>query len=157
MKFKGIQKTLECKQINHGSREQIFPLLCPVRESDWIDGWEYEMIHSKSGYAEQDCVFATPHKDDLKTIWQITQYDPYNFNLEFVRLTPKENIVKININLESISDTKTRSHISYQYTGLNKNQNRFIKAELPELFLNNMTYWENALNHYLKTRKKLKK
>ena len=26
--------------------DKVFPLLCPVREYDWIKGWECRMIHS---------------------------------------------------------------------------------------------------------------
>ena len=157
MKFTGIQKTLNYTQINNGSQEEIFPLLCPVREVDWIEGWEYEMIHSESGLAEQDCVFTTPHKDELKTIWQITEYDSDFYKIEFVRVTPKENIVKINIELEYVSDNVTKAYISYQYTGLNKQQNKFIETELETSFLNSLNYWEKAINHYLKTGSKLLK
>lgn len=152
-----IQKTFSYTQLNKGSRDDIFPLLCPVREADWIDGWEYEMIYSKSGFAEQDCVFATPHMDGLKTIWQITHYDRDNYNIGFVRVTPNENIVKITISLEFIRNTETKSHISYQYTGLNDIQNKYIETELATDFINNMQYWEKAINYYLKTGEKLKK
>ena len=30
--------------------ENIFPLLCPAREADWIPGWDSELIYTKSGY-----------------------------------------------------------------------------------------------------------
>ncbi len=151
MIFKGIQKPLRYVQTNPGSREEIFPLLCPVPERDWIDGWEYEMIHSISGFAELGCVFTTPYKGDLKTIWQITQFDTDNYCIEFVRVTPGETIVKINIDLERIDRNKTETHISYQYTGLNEDQNQSIINSIPAAFTNNMIYWENAINHYLKT------
>jgi hypothetical protein len=34
--------------------EDVFPLLCPVREADWLAGWMdgLEMVHSGSGLAE---------------------------------------------------------------------------------------------------------
>lgn len=25
--------------------ETVFPLLCPVREAEWLDGWQYAMIY----------------------------------------------------------------------------------------------------------------
>ena len=157
MKFKGIQKTFKYIQSHQVSPDQVFPLLCPVREADWIDGWEYEMIYSKSGYAEQDCVFTTPHADDLKTVWQVTAYNPESFEVEFVRVTPQENIVKIKISVEPFSNNSSKSHISYQYTGLNTSQNDFIENRLPGIFKANMEYWEAAINHYLKTGEKLKR
>lgn len=40
---------------------RVFPLLCPVREADWLEGWGeiVEMVHSDSGLAEDGCVFLT--------------------------------------------------------------------------------------------------
>ena len=39
---------------------RVFPLLCPVREADWIEGWDPISVWSESGVAEPDCVFTTP-------------------------------------------------------------------------------------------------
>ena len=39
--------------------DRVFPLLCPVREYEWIPGWECDVLHSVSGVAEEDCVFRT--------------------------------------------------------------------------------------------------
>ncbi|WP_370477790.1 hypothetical protein [Tamlana flava] len=157
MEFIGIQKTFHFIQTNMANREEIFPLLCPIREADWIDGWEYNMIHSKSGLIEKNCVFSTPNHGNLETIWQVIHYNKDTYSIEFVRVTPRETIVKISIQLESISNFKTRSIISYQYTGLNESQNKKIESSLEEEFIASMNYWENALNHYLKTGKKLLK
>jgi len=38
---------------------KVFPLLCPLREYEWIEGWQCEMLHSDSGIAEKNCVFRT--------------------------------------------------------------------------------------------------
>jgi len=37
----------------------VFPLYCPVRETEWADGWIPELVISSSGIAERDCVFVT--------------------------------------------------------------------------------------------------
>jgi len=152
-----MQKTFTYNQLNDGTREQVFPLLCPVREKDWLDGWEYKMIHSKSGLAEKDCVFSTPHHGKFDTIWQVTQYDPIEFKIEFIRVTPTESVVRINISLSATGDYKTEANISYQYTGLNEDQNRFIENDLEDQFQENMKLWEKAINHYLKSGEKLTK
>ncbi len=155
MSFTGTQVVKSFTQVNHGTPDEVFPLLCPEREKDWLEGWDCEMVHSKSGYAEQDCVFTTSD-GDLKTVWQITQYKPPEF-LEFLRVHPGENVVKINIQLELRDDGYTNAFISYQYTALNENQNQFIDQELGQLFKSNMIWWEKALNHYLATGEKLLK
>ncbi|HET7731794.1 MAG TPA: hypothetical protein VFK48_17360, partial [Usitatibacter sp.] len=42
-----------------GEPGQVFPLLCPVREADWIEGWDPGIVITASGVAERDCVFTT--------------------------------------------------------------------------------------------------
>jgi len=157
MAFVGKQRTFEYMQTNNASPETVFPLLCPVREADWVDGWQYELIHSKSGFAEQDCVFSTSYNDQTNAVWQITQYNKEEFQLEFMKFIPNETINKINICLESLGENSTKSIISYQYTGLNEEQNKIIETSQESSFKRLMEYWEKAIKHYLKTGKKLLK
>ncbi|MGI9537489.1 MAG: hypothetical protein ACR2PB_10480, partial [Desulfocapsaceae bacterium] len=50
--------------------EKVFPLLCPVREYEWIPQWQCEMIYSRSGVAELGCVFSTDFKDSFgREVW----------------------------------------------------------------------------------------
>ena len=156
MAFVGKQVTFEFKQVNTASPDKVFPLLCPVREKDWLDGWDYEMIHSVTGLAEKDCVFSTFGQGQEKTIWHITQHNQVNHSIEFVRFTPNLNVVKININLEGRQDGNTETLIKYQYTGLNEDQNNFIEDELEESFTVSMQWWEKAINYYLETGEMLK-
>ncbi len=157
MDFIGIQKTLTRVQTNNGPVEKVFPLLCPVREKEWLDGWDYTMIHSRSGRIEQDCVFTTPNAGGPDTVWQVTQYDRHGHVIEFLRVTPQEDVVKINIRLEARDTRTTRTYISYRYTALNEEQNLFIKEELEKQFTTAMDWWEKAINHYLATGTLLKK
>lgn len=157
MNFKGIQKTYSYTQINNGSIKNVFPLLCPVREMDWLDGWNFKMIHSNSGLIEKDCVFTTPHHGEYETVWHVTQYDKLNYKIEFLRVTPNENIVKINILLDRINVQQTKAIIDYQYTALNEEQNEFINNELGQSFIDSMKWWEKSINYYLASGKMLRK
>ena len=58
--FRGNRITHEYTQTNAAPPSAVFPLLCPVRETDWVPGWQYRMIYSLSGM-EAGCVFATPN------------------------------------------------------------------------------------------------
>jgi hypothetical protein len=56
--------------------DAIFPLLCPVREFDWIQPWQCEMVYTDSGRAELDCVFKTNFPDDgPEDTWVISRYE----------------------------------------------------------------------------------
>ena len=59
--FKACRVAHEYTQTNPASPEKVFPLLCPVREADWIPGWRYKLIYSESGVAELGCIFTTEH------------------------------------------------------------------------------------------------
>ena len=157
MSYQTSRKEFSYTQINEASPERVFQLLCPVREKDWIDGWEFEIIYSQSGFAEQGCVFSTPHHGSSHTIWYITKHDAKKYEIEFVRVTPNEQVVKIFISLKSIAEDKTQALITYEYTGLNETQVAFIQNGMEAEFIKSMTYWERAINHYLKTGKKLMK
>ena len=157
MGFKGIKVTKTYSQINHAKPAKVFPLLCPVKEKNWIDGWEYKMIYSESGVVEKGCIFSTPHHGNEETIWYVTEHDVKNFKVEFLRVTPKQEVVKIKIILEENGDDTTTSNITYEYTGLSKERNHWIKNELDKSFNDSMAWWKNAINHYLKTGKKLMK
>ncbi len=66
------EKVFELK----AAAEEIFPLLCPVREYDWIPDWRCTMIHSDSGVAEKDAVFHTRELFGKRTVWTCITYEP---------------------------------------------------------------------------------
>jgi hypothetical protein len=152
-----IRKTLTYRQLNTGNIRDVFPLLCPVRERDWLDGWQCTLVHSNSGLIEEGCVFTTPHHGKLETTWYVTLHDPEKYSIEFVRVTPEESVVKINIELQPVSQDSTESLITYEFTSLRETQNQFIQTELEQEFKTSMLWWEKAINHYLKTGEKLVK
>ncbi len=37
----------------------VSPLLCPVRELEWLEGWSAGVVYSDSGLAENNCIFTS--------------------------------------------------------------------------------------------------
>ncbi len=68
--------------------ERVFPLLCPVREHEWIDTWAARIVYTDSGLAEEGCVFTTSEHDGTETVWTISRYAPEAATIEFVVVTP---------------------------------------------------------------------
>jgi hypothetical protein len=64
---KRVSRTYTRKPI--ASPEAVLPLLCPVREADWIQGWNPHLVVSASGVAERDCAFAARLADAIKAAW----------------------------------------------------------------------------------------
>jgi hypothetical protein len=145
------RKTFTYTQINTGNIKEVFPLLCPVMEREWIDGWDCNMIYTKSGYIEEDCVFTTTHHGNQETVWHVTHYNKENYTIEFLRVTPNENTVRIKIHLEELERSKTKAHIYYMYTLLKKCNTAIEFKAIEKSFFYSMHWWEKAINYYLKT------
>ena len=79
--------------------KQVFPLLCPVREAEWIDGWDPIGVFSSSGKAERDCVFVT-RADPGNAVWVITEHDPRDLRLKILKVIPAHAVVEIVIQLQ---------------------------------------------------------
>jgi hypothetical protein len=42
--FKSHRTAHEYIQTNPAPPQRVFPLLCPVREGDWLPGWQYRLM-----------------------------------------------------------------------------------------------------------------
>jgi hypothetical protein len=140
-------------QTNDGSPEAVFPLLCPVREAAWVPDWQYRMIYSQSGVAEDGCVFATPNDAGPETIWTVTDYDPALFRIAFAWVQPGMLATQLRIALAPAAGGKTGARIRYVYTALSPEGNAVLDRYTPEWFRTKMRSWEVAINHYLRTGK----
>ena len=137
---------------------KVFPLLCPVREKDWLEGWDYEMVYSLSGIAERDCIFTTARHGPSKFIWIVTNYDPDHLFISFVNFMPGVRAMKISITLDENLESTTCAHITYTCTALGEPGQHFIAHQFNEgRFQHMMINWENSINHYLATGQMLKK
>ena len=145
--------THEYTQTNDAPPETVFPLLCPVREADWVPGWQYTMIYSKSGVAEAGCVFTTPNDDGTQTTWLVTEYDPARLRIGFAWVNPGQVAAQIEISLKKNSKGATTAVIRYTYTGLSTAGNQEVERYDKKLFEQKMQGWEAAINHYLRTGK----
>lgn len=149
--FHGTRVTHEYAQTNLAAAETVFPLLCPVREAEWVPGWEYRLIHSQSGVAEMGCVFTTPNENGMETVWVVTEYEPAAFRIAFAWVWPGLVAAQIRIALREKSAAVTEAQIRYSYTGLSAEGNREVARYDEGWFRNKMQSWEKAINCYLKT------
>ncbi|HUA16244.1 MAG TPA: hypothetical protein VMG31_13180 [Verrucomicrobiae bacterium] len=161
--FRGNRILHQYVQTNCAAPEQVFPLLCPVREADWLPGWQYRLIYSDTGVAEAGCVFTTPNppgsaepeRAAAETTWIVTDYDPVALRIGYLWVDAGRIITELRIQLERGGEGETRTHIRYRYTGLSPEGNRDLERYTEEWFASKMRHWETAINHYLRTGRKL--
>lgn len=139
-----------------GELEEIFPLLCPVREKEWLEGWDYRMLYSERGYAEKGCVFETSN-DYGRYLWVITKHDRNNYEIQFVKTVEKEMVVIIDISLHEKDKKITHCNIQYTFIALSEHiVEEMIKENSVENFNTHMKKWESSLNYYLQHGEMLK-
>lgn len=153
--FRAKRITHEYTQTNVAPPNKVFLLLCPVREADWVPGWQYRLIYSRSGVAEKDCVFTTPNEVGSETIWVVTEYDPATLLIGFVWVNPGQVAAQIQIQLKEKPGGQALAHVKYVYTGLSSAGNEQVDRYDEAWFRRKMQSWEAAINHYLRTGKRI--
>lgn len=154
--FESKRVTRSYRQTINGTPEIIFPLLCPEREKEWLEGWDYNKIYSESGYAEEGAVFGTSNPNEKETIWIITKHDIKNYEVEFARFTPGSRTCVLKIKVIPIDAKQSHVDITYTFTGIAQHGNEFVENYTEEKFTGFMRQWEKAINYFLETGTMLK-
>lgn len=130
--------------------EDIFPLLCPVREYDWIKSWQCELVYTESGLAEDGGIFQTSRGDDggIDT-WVISRYEPSQ-RISFVRVNSLR-AMQYDIRLASDPDGSTRLTWEQTITALNDDGDDHVSNLREEDFVALIETIERLLEHYLAT------
>jgi hypothetical protein len=125
---------------------RVFPLLCPVREADWIEGWDPLEVFSESGVAERDCVFVTPASPN-NAVWYITRHEAPSF-VEMLKITPEVTACKLTIELRAVN-SGSEAIVTYMHTSLGPRGDAFVASFTEEHYTSFMQDWERRLNHFL--------
>jgi hypothetical protein len=126
---------------------KVFPLLCPVREADWIAGWHPLQVFSYTGVAEPDCVFVTdaePHD----AVWYITRHEPEHGFVEMIKVTPSVTACKLTIQVRDAAGG-CEADVTYSHTSLGPQGDVFLATFTAEYYVQFMREWEERVNYYL--------
>lgn len=151
--FMGRQRTVTARMRLGFGAEAIWPLLCPVREYDWIEDWRCRMIQSAGGVNELGCVFTTRRAEDGgdaagDDVWVTSRFEPFG-RLEFVRVN-RLRAVRFEIAIEPDGDG-TRLTWTQHLTSLCPDGDAVVAAMTRERFAAIIARLEQMLDHYLRT------
>ena len=132
----------------------VFPLLCPVREADWLEGWDPMLVISSSGLAEPDCVFTTSGTP-ADAVWYITQHEPAAGFVEMLKITPGVTACRLTIQLRA-TQGGSEAIVTYSHTSLGRDGDSFVAAFTEDHYQRFMRDWESRINHYLAHRSPLR-
>ena len=127
--------------------DAVFPLLCPVREVDWVPGWSPRLVVSATGLAERDCVFTTPEGDGEAT-WVITEHEPAERRVEMLKVVPGQLVVRLHIVVRPREGGGSAADVTYTYTALDAVGAAYVASRTPEVYAEFMRGWERSLNDY---------
>jgi hypothetical protein len=142
-------------QTLEGTPEEVFPLLCPVREREWVEGWDPELVVSASGVAERDCVFTTPDGARQAT-WVITEHEPAAGRVEMIKVTPGYLVIRLRITVRPLgpgTPPRSAAEITYQYTALDEEGAAFVAGRTEAAYAEFMRAWEGSMNRFLRAQR----
>ena len=142
----GHHHTVDFESRHVAPPEEVFPLLCPVRELEWIEGWSCTMAYSDSGVAEEDCVFTTDLEDHA--VWVVTAYQPPS-RIEFCIVSDTDVVARLKIRLEATPEGGSRIVWRRIYTAIGESGADRIRALDPEEVRSKMEGLAARLEHFL--------
>lgn len=133
-----------------GTPDEVFPLLCPVREVDWASGWDPGLVLSRSGFAEPDCVFTTTEEGGREAVWIVTEHDPGNHIVEMLKVVPGHVMTRLGIALRPRGPAQSHAEVTYSWTALSADGEEFVRGQTEETWTKFMREWEDELNTFLR-------
>jgi len=130
------------------SPDTVFPLLCPVREREWIEGWKADLVYSESGLVEDGCIFRTESPLLGEAIYVTSRHEKEKGIVEFVVFFPGKCIQKLDIALSPRAGGGTSLRWRRTYTGLSREGNALLEGITEEVFRKQTAALAQSLARY---------
>ena len=132
--------------------ERAFPLFGPIREAEWAEGWQPDLVYAASPLGDEPgAVFTTHHLNEPDTIWLVAQFDPKTCTIEYVRVTPGLRIARVTIICRPAPGGATHADVTYQFTALSEEGNHSVEEFSEAHYQHMMSAWQTAISHTLAT------
>ena len=136
------------------SLEEVFPLLCPKREEQWIPGWECETIWSRSGYNEEGAIFRTTKPYGTELYWTTLQYDIADKVVDFLITAPRCFMFRFRIDVSTGKGGLLTLSFRQTFTSVSKEGNELLNEYRAEDFNARLRSLGEFMNRYLQEREK---
>ena len=144
-----VRSTVRYSQVVAGTPDEVFPLLCPAREADWLADWDAELIYSESELAEDGCVFRTEEDGRTGDGWWVFTHHERPVRVKIARFSPPV-LVLIDIALEPEGEDRTRILWEYRFTGLSTEGNEKVR-DVEQVMEGRLRLTTQSLDHYVRT------
>lgn len=145
--FQAKREHRYCKMYIHANKEDVFPMLCPERELEYMSGWTYRWVYSNSGFMEKNCVFVTPQYG-TETTWILMDCDHENCSFQAVQFAKDLMAIQLRVSLNQIAKGETEIAAQYCLTALTETGNQAISIMSQERFDADLVIMQAELNDY---------
>ena len=133
----------------------VFSLMCPVREYEWEPGWTTNLILSNSGLVEEDCIFTTPggasHGSNMTSpdaVWITPVHDLYERRLMMIKVTPGECVTRLDIGVDETPEGASVT-TAYEHTALSEAGRAVVDRHTEARYADMMAGWKRAIEKTL--------
>ena len=134
--------------------EEVFPLLCPKREEEWIPGWECETVWSHSGYNEEGAIFRTTNPYGTELFWTTLQYDMSKRLVDFLITAPHLYMFRFKIEISVNGDGFLKMTFTQVFTSISEAGNAFLERYKREDFAERLKRLEELINRHLQAKRR---
>ena len=131
--------------------DDLFALMCPVREYEWEPGWTTNIILTESGLVEEGCIFTTPAGASIastdkscEALWVTPFYDARERRLTMIKFTPDECVTRLDIDVAPTSGGALAT-VSYEHTALSNAGRRIVDDHGAANFEAMTAQWKAAI------------
>ncbi|MBN1829616.1 MAG: hypothetical protein JW884_10800 [Deltaproteobacteria bacterium] len=154
MKFEARQFTrsgvIRCK----ATVEEVFPLLCPKREEEWIPGWECETVRSLSGYNESGAIFRTTKPYGTELYWNTLEYDIDRRRVDFLIMAPRLYMFRFRIEIAAGDDGVLALTFTQTFTSVSEEGSALLKRYEADDFPARLKDLEAFMTRHLEEKRK---
>jgi hypothetical protein len=146
----------------HAPAGKVFPLLCPVKEYDWIDNWHCRIFFTRSGTNEEGCIFTEGIMGPVlagsavNSTWITNCYDEEKHHIQFVIFVQDLAVVRYDVTLDDGDSGRTRVVMDFEITAMNDEIGRLSDEEIRARLMGIVAFLSKALKHYCETGEMLK-
>ena len=134
--------------------KDIFPLLCPKREEEWIPGWECDVIYSNSGYNEENAIFRTLKPYGTELYWYTITYDLARRKVDFLITACHLYALRFTIDIHNTVPNESILTFTQRFTSVSEGGISMIEQYRQEDFQARLQRLQELMSHHLHVRDK---
>jgi hypothetical protein len=127
----------------------VFALLCPVRETEWVPGWDPGIVHTEGGLVEEDCVFTTEDAAG-EAVWYVHHHDPAARTAGMVKIVPGHLATRLDLSVEETASTASRLRVRYTWTALSESGAKEVADWTADRWDAFMEQWREVMAAHLR-------